>query len=404
MPNARRVLALSFLLLFVGLAGCAPPTEKPVCYACEYGVEDAEAANVTVESSSLRVEVRQDGSGRLRVTSNTVGPDVERLRTNETLVITVAEQAVTGTAGDRKLSSIEPIHEGQVTNVTATFDDGVLLINFSVPEIGRTAIGNTLLVDYLHTKGEGVETRELGTDEARFRGPPGTMVTNDPPGAATADAGRTAVWTGSDTHLDSQTYITYGRDDGVGGWTAGQASIAMDVAGWTLPTIIGGGYIVTSVLLGWMMLLWLIVYGRDDNAVRPWQRARGGDTWQTLRSLALDTVLGLAVIAVAIMLVLVGGAFRFGLGSQMFLVGTLGGPPIAFFLVGLSVHRSRRMCRAGTAGIVCSPFVLTALIARTTTSPIGPSARTFAIFYVAICLLASPLFLLGWYVGSRKPE
>ena len=405
MTGARRTLALGSLLLLVALAGCSfSVVEKPVCHTCERGVEGAETADVTVESSSLRVDIRDDGSGRWTVASDVTGPGVERLRNNETAVRRLAEESVRDSAYDRRSAArYEPIHGGDVSNLTATLENGTLVVRFTVENAGKGAVGDTLLVDYLHTNGERPQSHPLGADEVRFRGPPGTVVSNDPPGATVSGSGRTARWTGRDTRVTGHAYLTYSPDEGRAGRTAGQAAVAGDVARWALPMVYRSGVASALGLAVLLAAAWLVGY-RLDGAVDPsWEGIDEGDSKRVLRSLALEAGLGAAVAAVAVLALLV--THDPGTRRTDLLLPMAAASAALFFATGAAANHSRLASRAGTAFLVCSPFVVAANdVPSIPPAPAATSGSLAALVWVVVCLFASPTFFLGWYAGHATRE
>jgi hypothetical protein len=396
----RRVLAAAFLLAFVALAGCHAlgTIEQPVCHACEAGVEGVEEPSVTVESSSLRVDLRADGSGRFTVESDLSGDGVERLRTNDTAVERLAERAVAATPY-RNGAATRPIHGGNVSNLTASFENGTLTVGVTVADAARQGPGGTLLVDYLHTEWERPPDHVLGADEVTFRGPPGTVVTNDPPGGRVTEDGRAVVWTGSETRVSSHTYVTYGPDRSAGSRAAGQAAIASHVVRWAGPRIVAtaaGPAVGLAVLFA---VLWLVVYWLDDALTAPWNRQAEARPTGAYRDLATDLAVGAVLVAVGVVV-------PFGLR------GLLGDLSVPFVLVGAiaaalllaagaAVGRSRRWSRVATTLAVCSPFVLAAVETQTTPGPFGAYVVRTAPVWAVLCLLVSPLFFVGRYLGRR---
>lgn len=403
MADTRRLLAAGFLLLFVALAGCSyTPIEKPVCHACERGFEGLEDANVTADSSSLRIDIRANGSGRWTITSDLSGSGVERLRTNGTAVQQLAERAVsTPTFHDG--AEYRPIHGGTVSNRTARFENGSLIIAFTVEDAARTRFGDTLLVDYLHTRGDQPRNHPLGADEVTVVGAPGTVVSNDPPGASIGDSGRTVVWTGAETRVSSHTYIAYTADGGIRGRAAAEASIAVDVVRWTGPAVVRAGTSIAVGLALFFGILWLVVYWRDDALETPWRRRPGEDPAGPLRGIATDLAIGLALVtvgaAVAIATYGTGRAWSLPLPFTAAIAVGL------FLLAGWTVHRSRRTTRVLTTIVVGSPFVVAAYhVPRIPSNPFDSTAAAAVILWPVLCLLVSPTFLVGWYTERKMTD
>ena len=402
MVDTRRTLAFGGLLLLVALTGCSYiVVEEPVCHACERGMEGAETANVTVESSSLQVEFREDGSGRWTVTSEVTGAGLERLQDNETAVRRLAEESVQNPVYPEYSTRYEPIHGGDVSNLTATLENGTLVVRFTVENAGKGAVGDTLLVGYLHTNGEYPRNHPLGTDEVRFRGPPGTVVSNNPPEATITNQGRTARWTGRGTRVTSHAYLTYSPDDGRAGRTTGQAAIAADVARWALPEVFHAGVGAALGLAVLLTVLWLIGYRLDGSIDPSWRDSREGNQRRFLRNLVLEAGLGAAVVVIAVLALLAthepGTRWSGGLISLAVASVTL------LFATGAAANYSRVASRAGTAFLVCSPFLVAAgYVPSIPTRPTGASTPFLALAWAVVCLLASPAFFIGWY-AIRDP-
>lgn len=402
MTDGRRLLATAFLLLFVALAGChaLAPLEEPVCHACEAGVEGVDDSDVTVDSSSLQVDFMANGSGRWTVTAAVSGPDAERLRTNETAVRLLAERAVANRAYVDG-TGYRPIHGGNVSNLTARFANGTLTIGFTVADAAGQGPGGTLLVDYLHTEWERPPDHLLGADEVMFRGPPGTVVTNDPPGGRLTEDGRAVVWTGSGTRVSSHTYVTYGPDRSAGSRAAGQAAIASHVVQWAGPRIVAtaAGPVVGLAVL--FAVLWLVVYWRDDALAAPWNRQTEAEPKGAYRDLSGDLAVGVALVAIGIGVPFVLRSLGLTGGMSVPFVLVVAVAATLFLVAGAAVHQSRRGSRVATMLAVCSPFVLAAVETQTAPGPFGAYVVRTAPLWAVLCLVVSPLFLVGWYLGRR---
>lgn len=395
MVGSRRLLAAGFLLLFVALSGCSITTvQEPVCFTCERGVETVEGANVTVDASALRIELRPDGSGRWTVTSDLSGPGVDRLRSNETAVQRLADRAVTArSAGYRS------IHGGNVSNRTAEFENGTLAIAFTVEDASRQTVGGTLLFDYLHTKGRDVSNgiraesgRRLGADEVVVAGPTGTVVSNDPPGGRITDDGRSVVWTDRDTQVDYQTYVAFGPRDSVVGRPLAEIGIASDVLRWAAPSIVATGYgfaVGLAVLFG---VLWVVLYNRSRIAA-PAYVAWYYDLDDAYPAGLVEVGIGVGFVVVAVVVALgVDADPEQGIRPLVALAGVVG----ACLLAGRTATRSPRTSAVLTTLVVGTPFVVAAIYV-----PVhyGTATVVAVAIWTAGCVLASPALLVGWYTA-----
>ena len=146
-------------------------------------------------------------------------------------------------------------------------------------------------------------------------------------------------------------------------------------------------------------MLWLVVYWLDDALTAPWNRQAEARPTGAYRDLATDLAVGAVLVAVGVVV-------PFGLR------GLLGDLSVPFVLVGAiaaalllaagaAVGRSRRWSRVATTLAVCSPFVLAAVETQTTPGPFGAYVVRTAPVWAVLCLLVSPLFFVGRYLGRR---
>lgn len=175
------LIAISTLLTAVTPA-VASPQPDPICGACGPSFEEiAEnhgvAANVT--HSTATVQIHENGSATWVVTNRVNESAASRLSQNPGVLNRVAREAAAEGWG---LPHV--YEEGVVTFQSASIDDRTVRIQFQDSDAGNRHAG-VLVVDYLHS--EGVRGGWiLNADRFTFRGPPGTVVVNDP-GAAIID-------------------------------------------------------------------------------------------------------------------------------------------------------------------------------------------------------------------------
>ena len=116
----------------------------------------------------------------------------------------------------------------------------------------------------------------------RFRGPPGAVVSDDPPGATVSGSGRTARWTGRGIRVTSHASLTYSPDEGRAGRTAGQAATAGDVARWALPGMYRSGVASALGLAVLLAVAWLVGYRLNGVLDPSWRGTSEGDSKRVL--------------------------------------------------------------------------------------------------------------------------
>jgi hypothetical protein len=183
-----RWLAAGLLVLAVGLAvgATAAPPPQSVCGPCHGGLEAAGAEYnlpLDVTHSTATMQVHRNGSAtwhvasRLRNESNSA-----RLRQNAALRWRVAVAAV-----DASRDYLEPARpDASVQSVWA--NDSALTFTFREPDVARTLVGGSVLVDEFQRYGAG-SGWYVDVDRLRIVGPPGTTVSNDPLPAIGRDIG-----------------------------------------------------------------------------------------------------------------------------------------------------------------------------------------------------------------------
>lgn len=184
-PPVRHA-ALLLAVVGAGLAvpAASSPQPTPVCTFCGPQFEAAAVApdaNVSVAASTAVVKVHDDGSATWTV-RNRLDDGAEAFRENpENLERTV-----------RGLEDLRGLPE-RSTNVTATLEDDTVVVTAEQADVGSGQAG-ILVVDLLHDRG-GDPRYHVNADRFTIRGPPGTVVTNDPEGATVE--GRNATWHGT---------------------------------------------------------------------------------------------------------------------------------------------------------------------------------------------------------------
>jgi hypothetical protein len=101
-------------------------------------------------------------------------------------------------------------------NVTADLEGDVVVVTAHQPDVASRHAG-VLVVDLLHDRG-GVPRYHVNADAFTIRGPPGTVVANEPEGAT--DEGRNATWQGTTSGaryaagrpLDASPYVAFERE------------------------------------------------------------------------------------------------------------------------------------------------------------------------------------------------
>lgn len=392
----RSLYALVALVLLVFLAGCVDyPPSYSVCLSCERGIEAAaeEGPDVTVTHSELSIRVREDGSGRWTVRSELAGPGVEELRSDPGLVDRFAGDAVTDSVGS--VATTYAIHQGDVRDRTARMDGDAIVISFAVDDMARPGVDGVLLVDYFNTRGGPPSSYELGSDRVIVRGPPGTVVTNQPPQATVSTDGGTAAWAGPRSRVTGHTYVAFGPDRTTSSRVAAEATVAYAVAGWVVPEVVRKGLLFSAV----MTVTALAIVRLTAGEIAPWI----DDPVGALRALdvglpPVDLVavpLALFGLCVAVVADLGGIGYRYAMDLVLY-------PPLAplglFALLGYWAGRNRRVTRSLVLAIGGSPFVMAAAVAVTLPSGSyyrSPAETEIAVSVLAMLVLGPPLYLLA---------
>lgn len=404
MTRPRRALCLAALLGILLLSGCVdyPPIFE-VCLSCESGIEGVatdEELNVTVERSDLEVRVREDGSARWRVRADLAGSNVSDLADDPGRVDRLAERTASGHLRIGVISHYA-VHGGDVRDVSARLDDRTLTVTYTVPSFGYRSLDGVVLVDAFHLKGRSQPAWRLGTDRLVVRGPPGTVLANDPPDGTVTDDRRAVVWEGDGTRVSQDTYLVFGDGGGVRTRAAAEAAVSLDVARWLVPKM-------KPAVHGSFLFLVAATIARR-------RRARGrvvGDSpvGTTLADLggvlrAVATRGGVAVLALAAGLVSLAVVDVAGVGREFVLTLFTAVPlvPVALFgLLGRETVRDGRYDDLLVLTVVAAPVVMVAPWAATS----GGSATSttqlglMLLYYAALGLTA--VVGVAWpFLGDR---
>ena len=240
MDRRAALLALLVLLpLLVPMAG-ASSGPLPVCGVCGtsfVGAARDHGVPLEIEHSELVVDVGRNGTGRWRAEVDVNASAADRFRENPALLDSIVAEVY---AEWRPL--VEDPHD-----LSARTDGSTVVVTFTVPEMAHRGVGNVLLVDYFNSGGTDRYYR-LDADRFVLRGPAGTTLVNDPPGATRE--GGAAVWTADDdyTSFDDGTYVAFGPNRDAWTLTAAQLSIAMDAAPYMADHLVVAASLPTVIL------------------------------------------------------------------------------------------------------------------------------------------------------------
>ena len=269
----RRAAPLIALLLTIGLLltpvapAVASPQPDPVCGACGSSFEqiaERQGVAVNVTHSTATVQIHANGSATWVVTNQVNESAATRLSENPALLDRIAREAAADGWG---LPHV--YRDGAVTFQSASIEDRTVRIQFEDPDAGTRHAG-VLVVDYLHS--EGVRGGWiLNADRFTVRGPPGTMVVNDPRATiideyTSADVAPevtegNATWRGTAAHeyeaaFYDDVYIAYGGPDTSSlrvdaALTIATAPIWLDnVKSFVFPAVVIYGLLLTGVTAG----------------------------------------------------------------------------------------------------------------------------------------------------------
>lgn len=223
-------LALLAVLALAAVAG-ASPQPSPACGFCGDQFEstaDEHGVNASVVESHAVVQVHDNGSATWTV-RNRLDRGADRFRAGPARLDAVAE-----TLAEDHHGVAEGAHP-----VDARMDGDEAVLTYRDPGTAERRAG-MLVVDYFHHDGYD-RWLQVNADTLVVRGPPGTVVANDP--ASGAVDGRAVTWEGSAEDLlyraprmEGYPLVVFGSDDATG--TAARAQAA--VAATTVPLFVDG--------------------------------------------------------------------------------------------------------------------------------------------------------------------
>jgi hypothetical protein len=210
-PLPAVALAVVALVVLGPLAAPAPvdasPQPSPICGFCggTFSDESEDAGvNATVAESHATVQVHENGSATWTV-RNRLSAGADRFRANPGLLTDVGMRLATverGVAEDPRF-------------VDARMDGDTAVLVYRDPDVAERHAG-LLVVDYLHHGGY-VPWHVVDAESFTIRGPPGTVVANNP-GAGVVD-GRSVSYAGSSERpvyegptLEENPFVVFGPD------------------------------------------------------------------------------------------------------------------------------------------------------------------------------------------------
>lgn len=409
MPSVKncRLLATVSVLLLIAMSGCVEVGSADyVCLSCETGIEETAADDVDlwVERSDLEIRVHENGSARWRVRADLSGENLSKLAAERERPERLARRAVADSIF-LGITSANSLHGGDVRNVTAAFENGTLQITFVVPDMGRRSISGVVLVDQFHVNGEKPAKYSLGTDRVVVRGPPGTVVANDPRSGSTTADHSAIVWEGSGSKVSGETYIVFGPDQEIGTRLAAYAAIATDVAHWLAPRFQSGAIGGFTMLLVAFALLGLATSRDQEDTQTASESVLGPKPPYQVVGIVLVVLGSIAAIGLAVSDA--GGSGR-DIVRVLFVFPPIV-PVVLFLVLGADLVRGGRWRRLLLLAIFLAPLIMVTPTAATP-SPSGPSSvgspLTFWIGF-AIAVVLGPLsfeFIRSVYRPPRPPE
>jgi len=251
-----RTLALAALALLVALAalpmGSVPAEARPppeaVCGVCGETFQEAGSdagIPLTVESSTLRVRVNDNGSGtwtaRIDLDDGSAATFRESPEQLDRVVRRTFEDYHVFTDDRRRLET--------------RMDGDTAVVTFEVPDMASRGYGDVLVVDYFHD--DGVRgTVYVDADRFAMTGPEGSSLLTAPSEARTNST--TAVWSAADegaSSIGSQTYLTFGPDAGLATTAAAYASLAADSGPGILTNLAWVAFVPTLALIIGVLLV-----------------------------------------------------------------------------------------------------------------------------------------------------
>ncbi|MFW6382917.1 MAG: hypothetical protein ACOCZD_02640 [Haloferacaceae archaeon] len=209
-PRYRHRVALGCLVVVALFGAVAPgdavPPPRPLCDACGEAFEataEAHGVDLTVERSVATVSVRENGSATWVVRNHLENSsNVERLRSNATLRMQVADRAMWDT--DALDATVSPAGV-----LTMRYRE----VDFAEPSVGGTLRSGEFTSEYGYRNLDG-----LGADRLVVVAPNGSHVGRTVPGATVSDGDRRMTL----TSLETGGFVTFVPRDAAFGplWSA----------------------------------------------------------------------------------------------------------------------------------------------------------------------------------------
>ncbi|SDQ50495.1 cation:proton antiporter [Natronobacterium texcoconense] len=284
-------------------------------------------------------------------------------------------------------------------NIESSIDDGVVTVEYDVPEVADSAVGDGRVLDYFYAGGTQYRY-DVRAERVTIHLPEEMQVANDPPNADQEDGSLT--WT-ADDGFSSRTYVAYGPD-GIAGSLASWASVGV-VFG---PLLLSHGVVAGLVPAATIGVAAIVVGRFDRQSTR--RRAigeRGENVLERVCSrsglpLERRTLLGI-VVGMSILLG-VGGWLLFGTGPAI-LLGTFGVAGTSFLLLGHGLESGSSTWPVGLLAVTV-PFVATTAFAPYYVLGFGPlvAGLLFVPWAVGACLGGYVLSLVGRRVGRTVAQ
>lgn len=254
MRRAALLVVLLGTVLLVTVAG-ASPQPSPICGFC--GDQFVRAAadhgvDTSVVGSGVVVQVHENGSATWTV-RNELANGSDQFREDPGQLVAVARSL----AGSSRGVASEPRF------VSARIDGDTAVLVYRDRDAAEREAG-LLVVDYLHDRGS-ERWYIVDADAFTIRGPPGSVVSNEP-GSGAVD-GHSVTWRGNvggelyeAQTLEGSPYVVFGPDRSAGTRLRTGAALALA----TLPIVIRS---VQSFLL-WQTALFVLLLGATVTVVR----------------------------------------------------------------------------------------------------------------------------------------
>ena len=321
MRRAALPLALLMVATFLAPAILAPavasPQPSPVCRFCGSLFETAaeeRGVNASVTESTVVVQVHENGSATW-VVRNRLGRGADEFRENPDRLGGTANWLLAESYGLPRTASF----------ASARMDGDVAVLTYRDPDAAKRRAG-LLVVDYLHEGGR-EPWYHVNAERFTVRGPPGTVVTNDPESGhvgdgidrATrngdgADPGGSVTWRGNSsgpvyegTDVEGSPYVVFGPDRSP--VTRVRTTAALALA--TVPIVVGSlrTYLLYQTAVFAFGLAAIVVFLRS--------RTPGGRVERWAGIVVVLGTLGAVVPAVANGIEWIFGPPLFGVGAGL---------------------------------------------------------------------------------------